>query len=121
MNKFRQLFLLTLSALLIVSGCCACSKTNSDTEVSVDVITAIPEDGNDISADSPGSDSSTDSAKAAVASASSHEGMIRSRLTNEWVDPSVASTRPIAVMIPNSKTASQYGISQADILYEYNV
>ena len=29
------------------------------------------------------------------------EGMVRSRLTNEWVDPDVADTRPIAVMIPN--------------------
>lgn len=49
------------------------------------------------------------------------EGMVRSRLTNEWVDEDVANTRPIAVMIPNSKTASQYGISEADVLYECNV
>ena len=29
------------------------------------------------------------------------EGMVRSPLTNEWVDPDVAETRPIAVIIPN--------------------
>ena len=39
------------------------------------------------------------------------EGMVRSRLTNEWVDEDVANTRPVAIMIPNSKTASQYSIS----------
>ncbi len=30
------------------------------------------------------------------------EGMVRSRLTNEWVDADVAATRPIAVMIPKA-------------------
>ncbi len=49
------------------------------------------------------------------------EGMVRSRLTNEWVDEEVAKIRPIAVMIPNSKTASHYGLSDASILYECNV
>ena len=47
--------------------------------------------------------------------------MVRSRLTNEWVDEDVANTRPVAIMIPNSKTASQYSISDASILYECNV
>lgn len=49
------------------------------------------------------------------------EGMARSRLTGEWVDEDVANTRPIAVMIPNSKTASYYGLSKAGVLYECNV
>lgn len=49
------------------------------------------------------------------------EGMVRSRITNEWVDEEVDQTRPIAIMIPNSKTASHYGLSEADILYECNV
>ena len=119
MNKFKQLSLLTLSALLIVSGCTACGRANKDTTPSVDVITTIPEDTEDSSGDSFSSDSTDDSTDAAATP--SHEGMVRSRLTNEWVDPSVASTRPIAVMIPNSKTASQYGLSRADILYECNV
>ncbi|MCH5342405.1 MAG: DUF3048 domain-containing protein [Acetatifactor sp.] len=51
-----------------------------------------------------------------------HEGMTRSLLTNEWVDDSVADTRPIAVMIPNEKDAiPQYNLSKASILYEANV
>lgn len=50
------------------------------------------------------------------------EGMVRSRLTNEWVDEEVAATRPIAVMIPNEAAAiPQYNISKASVLYEANV
>ncbi len=51
-----------------------------------------------------------------------HEGMMRSRLTNEWVEPETAQTRPIAVLIPNEKDAlPQYNLSEASILYEANV
>lgn len=47
------------------------------------------------------------------------EGMVRSPLTNEWVSEAVAEQRPLAVMIPNDKSAlPQYNISNADILYE---
>lgn len=49
------------------------------------------------------------------------EGMVRSRITNEWVTEEVNNTRPVAVMTPNTKTAAQYGISKADVLYECNV
>ncbi len=47
------------------------------------------------------------------------DGMVRSKLTNEWVTPDIGSLRPLAVMIPNDKSAlPQYNISNADILYE---
>lgn len=47
------------------------------------------------------------------------EGMVRSKLTNEWVSADVGALRPLAVMIPNDKsTLPQYNISNADILYE---
>ncbi len=50
------------------------------------------------------------------------EGMVRSRLTNEWVDASVAATRPIAVMIPNESNAiPHYNLSEASVVYEANV
>lgn len=50
------------------------------------------------------------------------EGMVRSRLSNEWVDADVAATRPIAVMIPNEASAiPQYSLSEASIIYEANV
>jgi len=47
------------------------------------------------------------------------EGMVRSRLTNKWVSADMATLRPLAVMIPNDKSAlPQYNISNADIIYE---
>ena len=50
------------------------------------------------------------------------EGMVRSRLTNEWIDSSVANMRPIAVMTPNESSAvPHYNLSQASIIYEANV
>lgn len=50
------------------------------------------------------------------------EGMVRSRLTNEWVDAEVAQTRPIAVIIPNEIGAvPHYNLSEASIVYEANV
>ena len=51
-----------------------------------------------------------------------HDGMVRSRLTNEWVEPEVANTRPIAVITPNEIGAvPHYNLSKASILYEANV
>ena len=50
------------------------------------------------------------------------EGMLRSRLTNEWVDADVANTRPLAIMIPNeSEALPHYNLSEASVLYEANV
>lgn len=50
------------------------------------------------------------------------EGMVRSPLTNEWVDEAVAATRPIAVITPNESHAMPlYSLSDASILYEANV
>ena len=50
------------------------------------------------------------------------EGMVRSPLTNEWVDEEVAQTRPIAVIIPNEIGAvPHYNLSEASIVYEANV
>lgn len=47
------------------------------------------------------------------------DGMVRSNLTNEWVTPDIGTLRPLAVMIPNDKSAlPQYNITNADILYE---
>lgn len=50
------------------------------------------------------------------------EGMVRSRITNEWTDAETAGTRPIAVMIPNESAAiPHYNLSKASVLYEANV
>ena len=47
------------------------------------------------------------------------EGMVRSTLTNEWIDGELEDQRPIAVMYPINKVAlPQYGMDQVDIFYE---
>jgi len=48
-------------------------------------------------------------------------GLVRSRITNEWIEAEVAATRPIAIIVPNSRTASQFGLSYASVIYECNV
>lgn len=50
------------------------------------------------------------------------EGLVRSLLTNEWIDEQIAQNRPIAVMIPNEiRAVPQYSLSHADVLYEAKV
>lgn len=47
------------------------------------------------------------------------EGMVRSSLTNEWIDGDLENARPIAIMTPNDSNAlPHYNLSKADILYE---
>lgn len=47
------------------------------------------------------------------------EGMVRSTLTNEWIDGDLEKARPIAIMVPNDSSAlPHYNLSKADILYE---
>ena len=47
------------------------------------------------------------------------EGMVRSLFTNQWVDESVNTTRPLAVMYPINKEAQpQYGLSNVAVFYE---
>lgn len=48
-----------------------------------------------------------------------HEGETRSYLTGEWIDEELAAKRPVAVMLGNTTAAlPQYGISEAEIIYE---
>ena len=47
------------------------------------------------------------------------DGKIQSYLTGEWKDVSIAKRRPMAVMIPNNKSAlPQYGIAKASVIVE---
>lgn len=51
-----------------------------------------------------------------------YDGMVRSRLTNEWVDAAVAAARPIAVLTPNEVNAiPHYNLSEASVIYEASV
>jgi len=47
------------------------------------------------------------------------EGMVRSDLTNELIDESIANQRPIAAMVDNESTAlPHFGTAEADVVYE---
>ncbi len=120
------LLLLTLSALLLA----ACGKDDTPTEdnggpITPEVINPV-ESGENPSEETPAAEPSTEPAGGEDSepvstddSVPPQEGMVRSLLTNEWVDADVASTRPIAVMTPNENAALPlYNISQASILYE---
>ena len=48
-----------------------------------------------------------------------HEGEVHSFYTGEWIDEALAWNRPVAVMTENTRvTLPQYGVSNADIIYE---
>ena len=50
------------------------------------------------------------------------DGMVRSKLTNEWIEEEVAETRPIAVILPNeSRAQPHYNLSKASVVYEAKV
>ncbi len=111
MKRLQLLFLIVLSSSLLLFGC-----GKDDEELAQPVVEPIVEPQPQTQEEDAEQTADTEDADPPPA-----EGMVRSRITNEWVSEDVAKTRPIAVMIPNSKTASQYGISRASILYECNV
>lgn len=118
MNKIK--FLLLLPAFLAVFTACGADGDPSESTLpeSEPVITATPspEPGIQVSETPPADIVVEDDSQPP------REGMVRSRLTNEWVDADVAATRPIAVMIPNEINAiPHYSLSEASILYEANV
>lgn len=112
MKRLQVVFLVALSSSLLLFGC-GKSKETAVQPIVQPIVEQQPEKEEDSSSEEADTSEDADTPPA--------EGMVRSRLTNEWVDEDVANTRPVAIMIPNSKTASQYSISDASILYECNV
>ncbi|MCM1089098.1 MAG: DUF3048 domain-containing protein [Muribaculaceae bacterium] len=110
MKKLQVLLLVALSSALLLSGC-----GKEEKEVIEPVVEpVIDEEPTQI-------EEPEEQTQATSSDTPPAEGMVRSRITNEWVDEEINNTRPVTVMIPNTKTAAQYGISQADVLYECNV
>lgn len=111
MKKFQKIIMTCLLPLLLFSGCSPKEDVQPPLEP-IDSLNPAPQ---------------TSQAKEQAGSPEPAmdlppaDGMVRSRITNEWIDKKIADRRPISFMIPNTKTASQYGISKADILYECNV
>ncbi len=106
MKRASILAILALSASLLLFGC---GKKDDDSVIEPETaIEATEEAGSEEAATEVVDDEVPPEA-----------GMVRSKLTNEWVSADVGELRPIAVMIPNDKsTLPQYNISNADILYE---
>lgn len=115
MKKFTLLCVLALSTLML-SACTG--QTSPDSPIITDEPTTTP--SGVISGDS--SENIINSVIVEDDSVPPMEGMVRSRLTNEWVTEEVANTRPIAVTIPNESSAiPHYSLAEASILYEANV
>ena len=108
--KNLQIFLLVALSSALLFGC-----GKKTVEVIEPVVDQVIDDESD---EADETNEATENANEDIPPA---EGMVRSRITNEWVTEEVNNTRPITVMIPNTKTAAQYGISRADVLYECNV
>lgn len=114
--NFKKLYLLLIVGTLLCSGC----SPNTDNPGPI-----LPEES--ISAEiMPGSIPEPDQSEITIIveddTIAPAENMVRSPLTNEWVDAQVASMRPIAVMVPNESAAiPHYHLSDASIIYEANV
>lgn len=117
MKKYSILLLIVLSSALMLCGCGGEKKEKKvskpvakqeQTMIETPAMAEPPQDEEEI-------DAATD------VDLPPEDGMVRSRITNEWVRAEVNQTRPVAVMIPNTKTATQYSLSKADVLYECNV
>ena len=109
MKKLSVLLLIALSSALLMTGCGKeeTSAPAEDTVVETPVVSEPETETEDATTEETSEDLPPE------------EGMVRSRLTNEWVSEEVGSLRPIAVMIPNDKGAlPHYNISNADVLYE---
>ena len=118
MKKLQVILLVALSSTLLLSGCGDKQKEQKEEVVKPVVEQVIDEPE---PADSPEEKEEAPEPETPEEEGPPEEGMVRSRVTNEWVSEEVNNTRPITVMIPNTKTAAQYGISKADVLYECNV
>ncbi len=100
--------LLLLSSLLACTALIGCGSSEEE-EVVAPAVT-------DVSEEEPEEETEEEEE---VVEEETREGMYRSELTNEWIDESLQSQRPVAIMVDNEKTALyHYGLTQADIVYE---
>lgn len=112
MKKSQVVIILTLAALLLLSGCNKKDKNDTTLQPEIDPIESTQNTEDKTEAET---------SEEPVTDVPPADGMVRSRITNEWIDEKTANRRPISIMIPNTKTASQYGISTADVIYECSV
>lgn len=118
MKKLRLLLLMTLSAaVLLLYGCGKeeqeVSGNNLNPVESTDPVETEPIENTNEPVDEKPTTLYQDS------ELPPEEGMVRSNITNEWIDKDINDSRPIAVMMPTDKAAQpQYNIGNASVLYE---
>lgn len=110
MKKITLLLLLLISAFLIIG----CKKHTSDKEIDDNVtgapLSPVPSQ--------PGTEDLTVT-PAPTQTVENHEGEMKSFLSGLWVPVEVGTKRPYAIQFNNFKTVkNQWGIGQADIVYE---
>lgn len=116
MKRFHSIVVIALLSALALTGC----KKESET-VKPNIVEPVIDENIDSANPSATASNTDDVTKAVDDDLPPHEGMVRSRITNEWVDEEQNLSRPVAIMVPNSNTASHYGLSNASVLYECNV
>lgn len=107
MKKNYLLLVLALSGAMLVSGCKKEEEPKQEAAApTIQVVTEQPTITTEVQEEAPVDDEV-------------REGMVRSELTNDWIDEALKDQRPIAVMVDNEKTAlPHYGLSTADVIYE---
>ena len=119
MKKLQVALLVTIASAVILAGCGndTTPVTGSDAEVIESAVTST-EDTEATEA----TDTTTEIDKEVFDDVPPEEGMVRSKITNEWIDEELYDQRPLAVMIPNESSAiPHYGLSEASVIYEANV
>jgi len=118
--KKLKLWLVLMTAVASLSACSGQENIKSPIILEPDPI--ILDGNNDENDNTSDIDTPDDSTFEEDDTLPPKEGMVRSRLTNEWVDEDIANTRPIAVMVPNEAAAiPHYNLSEASVIYEANV
>ena len=111
MKKLSVLLLVALSSALLMTGC---GKEKEPEVIEEAVVVETPSE--EPETDEIANESDEEKVDEDLPP---EEGMVRSRLTNEWVSEEVGALRPLAVMVPNDKsTLPQYNLANADLLYE---
>ncbi len=99
------------SAGMILSGC---GKKEEEAPAPLPKPQTIVEEDTE-----PVEDTIPDEEETVVEEEDTHEGEAKSFLTGEWIDEKLARQRPVSCMIGNTDSAlPQYGIGQAQIIYE---
>ena len=102
MKKLQVALLVTIASAVMLAGCGKDTTpvTGSDAEIIESAVTST-EDTEATEA----TDTTTEIDKEVFDDVPPEEGMVRSKITNEWIDAELYDQRPLAVMIPNESSA----------------